>query len=272
MVALRLLILGLTLAAVAAGPLTAQTIRGVVVDAATRGPVVGAVVELLSASGRDLARATTDELGRFAIAAPRADTYGLRVRHPAFLEFVADSVTVGTSDVAWIELRLGQATIPLEPVVVSVRRAPHLAEFEERRAIGHGYFMTRDDIRSRGAGRMSELMSNIPGVTFRRAGPSGSMLLMRNAGGVCQPAIWLDGVEIRQFPGSTVDDVIHPNTLDGIEVYTSHASAPTRYVTGPCGVVLFWTRRGSDLEGRPWQWKKFLAGAGAALILVLLIR
>src|SRR5690606_12642774 len=120
--------------------------------------------------------------------------------------------------------------------------------------------------------RMSELMSNIPGVTFRRAGPSGSMLLMRNAGGVCQPAIWLDGVEIRQFPGSTVDDVIHPNTLDGIEVYTSHASAPTRYVTGPCGVLLLWAGRASALEGAPWRWKEFAAGGGAAVFLVLLDR
>lgn len=268
----RVVILGLSLITVVVAPASAQTIRGVVVDDLTRGPVPGAVIELYLAPQPDTIRTTTNDQGRFTLSVTDAGTYGLRASHPSYLPSEMDSVTIGTGEDLWVELRLGQTAIPLEPLRVQVSRSSHLAGFDERRRIGLGRYLTRGDIENRKAARISDLLSQTPGVRFQRTRSAGMLLTMRSGGANCLPAIWIDDVEVHQNERSTIDDLLRPGVLEAVEIYSSHGAAPRQYVTGPCGVVLFWTRRSSGGEGNPWQWKRVLAGAGAAIILILLLR
>lgn len=268
----RLLVLALPILLTLVGPTPAatQTIRGAVIDASTRAPLEHAEVILVAERPAEDTRAVTDASGIFELAAPRAGTYTIIVNHPGYTAYEADSVTIGTGEVVTVEIRLGQGAIPLQPLVVTVRRSSHMAGFDERRARGLGRYITREEIEARGAARVTDLLSGLPGLTFQRAGPSGRIILM--SGGLrCQPAIWVDGIESRERPGLTMDELLTPNMIEGIEVYNSSATAPSRYVTGPCGVILFWTRRGTGEEGEPWGWKRVLAGAGAALLVVLFL-
>ena len=101
----------------------------------------------------------------------------------------------------------------------------------------------------------------------------GQVLLMRSPVGLCQPAIWIDGLLLNDFPGmSNTDDLLSPGVLEAVEVYTSTSNAPAQYRTGNCGVVLFWTRRGSTEERSRLKWWKLALGATAGLGLVLLVR
>jgi hypothetical protein len=95
---------------------------------------------------------------------------------------------------------------------------------------------------------------------------------MRGSTGLCLPAVWIDGLYVSTFPGSNVDDLLPPDVLQGVEVYTSLASAPTQYRTGTCGVVLFWTRHGAPVHGGERRWWKIAVGAGAAAAFILLLR
>jgi hypothetical protein len=94
---------------------------------------------------------------------------------------------------------------------------------------------------------------------------------MRGTGGLCQPAIFIDGTYTALAQNVTLDDMLSPQMIEGAEIYNSVAAAPTQYRTGTCGVVLFWTRRGSGEAGRPFRWREIAIGAAAAIGLILLI-
>lgn len=269
----RLLITGILMLCAAASGAEAQVVSGVVVDERSRTAVAGAEVELLPERQRDGARVRTDSTGRFALPAPRAGMYRLQVRHESYMTYQVDSVQIGIGEVVSLEIRMGRDAVPLQPLVVTARRtAMYMAGFEDRRKAGFGRFLTREDFDVHASTRVSDLLRNLQGLSFRSAGGGGSMIYMRGGTGLCQPAIWLDGVQVRQYPGNTMDDILTPDIIEAVEMYTSVASAPTQYLSGPCGVLMLWTRRGSGAGGQPWQWKKLLIGLGAAAGLVLLIR
>lgn len=270
---MRHLSMALLVLGTSASGAAAQAVSGVVVDEQSRTAVAGAEVELLPERQRDGALARTDSTGRFVLAAPRAGTYRLQVRHAAYVTYQVDSVTIGIGEVVSLEIRMGREAVPIEPLVVTARRtAMYMTGFEDRRRMGFGRFLTREDFDVHASTRVTDLLRNLQGLSFRSAGGAGSMIYMRGGTGLCQPAIWLDGVQVRQYPGNTMDDILTPDIIEAVEMYTSVASAPTQYVSGPCGVLMLWTRRGSGAGGQPWQWKKLLLGLGAAAGLLLLIR
>lgn len=273
MVTVRTVALALALLASAPTAVAAQWIQGTVVEEATGAVVAGAEVVLLTPRVADRPSTTTDAAGRFQIRAPRPGTYRLSVTHLSFVPYEADSVEVRGGEALMLEIRLGRGAVPLEPLVVTARRNAGMPGFDERQAAGFGRFITREDIRRRSAFRTSDLLRGVQGVTLQRVpGSDGMLVLMRSGGiGLCQPALWVDGVYVRQLPGNTMDDFLRPDIIEAIEVYASHATAPAEYSVGGCGALVVWTRRGSGADGVPWNWKKLLVGLTAALAVVWLI-
>lgn len=271
MAALPRLLAAFASLAASAGSAEAQTIRGVIVEDRTRRPVVRADVTLLEEDVEPVARARTDSLGEFAVEAPGAGRYALQVTHVSYLPYEARTVEVGDRETVTLEIRMSSSAIPLEPMVVTARSVSPLAEFDRRRRRGaFGRFLVREDIEARAGSRTTELFRGLGGLTLvpvRRG--RRNLLRMRSGLGLCDPAIWIDGQEVQQSVSNSLDDLLSPEMIEGVEVYGSAAEAPAQYVSGPCGVVLIWTRRGSSREGAPWSWKKLLVGAGGALALVL---
>jgi hypothetical protein len=113
-------------------------------------------------------------------------------------------------------------------------------------------------------------------ITQQRRGNTSvlpALIQMRGPTGLCQPAIWIDGIFVAQFPGgTTLDDVLLPSAIDAAEIYTSISNAPVQYRSGSCGVLLFWTKRGDPGDGEKLKWAKVAAGLGAAVVFLLLIR
>jgi len=262
-----------------AAAVEAQGVHGRVFDEA-RAPVHQAQVELVAADGRWSGRALTDTAGAFRIEAPRAALYRVTVTHVAFQPWTSDTLRVGSAEMLGLEVRIGRTAIPLEPLVITARGHPRLAEFDERRLNRtFGRFLTREEIDARGTNRTSELLRTVPGVQLvpvvrrGRNNAAGNMIAMRGGLGQCSPSIFIDGVSTRQYQDSTIDDMLAPSQIEGVEVYTSASTAPSRYNEGTgCGVVLFWTRPGDPTGGSPWSWKRIVAGLAAIGIVVLLVR
>jgi hypothetical protein len=254
----------------------AQTINGVVVEEGTRTPISGAVVELLAPGGRISSTAQTDSAGTFLLRPHSSGNFIIRLSHIAYAAVISDTLTLKPEESIRIELRMAGTTIPLEPLIVTARSHARLEGFYERmRRSGSGRFLTRSEIERRPGARSTDLLRDMPGVEIVpvRQGLSGmsvNFIAMRGGLGRCAPTIYIDGMLAKQFPESGVDDLLTPEMLEGVEVYTSFASAPSPISSlGNCGVVAFWTR--SDGRG-PWSWKKLAAGAGAFLLMVVLIR
>lgn len=260
----------------------AQVIRGVVVEADAAvdteaeflsSPVPRAEVELLVDENRSGIRTETDSAGFFQLRAPEAGTFRLGVEHPAYLSYQSEPFEIGADEAVVLEVRLGRNVIPLEPLIVTARINSTLADFHSRRTRGgFATFLTREEVEARAAGRTTDLLRGLPGIRidFQRWGV-GPAIEMQGGFGSCEPTIFIDGVEAPQSTSNSLNDFLSPDRIEGVEVYTSHATVPAQFRSGMCGVILFWTRRGGREGGDPWSWRRMLLGFGAAVGLILWI-
>jgi len=143
-----------------------------------------------------------------------------------------------------------------------VRRGRMMA-FEERRRMGMGRFLTREDLAKRDNALLSDVlrMTGIPlmrrptrcggGFSVASNRGTGSIRKLPRCGGQpmpagCYMAVYLDGVRLwalGQVDPTNIDSFA-PRDLEGVEVYRGSARAPVEYsgTDHACGVILLWTR------------------------------
>jgi hypothetical protein len=173
--------------------------------------------------------------------------------------------------------------VRLDPIDVRARGLREYLDysgFYERQRGNFGHFVTPEDVDRRQASRVTDLLVAIPGVqrvyvTGGSVGPSqiqlrGSSL---SQGGACRPRVFVDGLmysrgdsrPLRRRDGQateeevddlarrmdealSLDDIGHPSTIAGIEVYRSASQVPVQFggtsVETLCGVIVIWTRTG----------------------------
>jgi hypothetical protein len=268
------IIASLVVAVIGARGTQAQSLRGVVVDAATRNPLAGTMIQAASDRGTQPHRTTTDTAGTFFLALSGPGLYTVSAMRIGYLRHQGDTVRVGDAEAVAVRMELDRNVIPLRPVVVTERLNRLPDGFEQRRAAGFGRFLTRTDIENRRGSNTTDLLRGMPGLSLtpvRRGRGSGSVIRMRGPGGLCSPAVWIDGMQLSDG-GQSVDHVLSPGVLEAVEVYNSTSNAPIQYRTGNCGVVLFWTKRGPDQSREKAKWWKLAIGAMAGVGLVLLMR
>jgi hypothetical protein len=272
------------LGAAVARPAHAQRIMGIVLEDASRTPVVEAQVTVVHAGGAPRTTIHTDSLGRFVVAVP-SGRYNILVERIGYQAFTSSVLSVGDGETLSAEIRLGVGAVPLQPLVVTARSIPprgRAADFYARRddpARAAGFFVTRDDIERGAPARTTDVLVRIPTVALVSNGPLGSenyMIFLRgsagaNVDGRCLPSLFIDGIRVHQNDNASVNDRIDPSQLEGVEVYSRAAFAPAEFAGGnDCGVVAFWTRVAES--GNDWNWKRIgagLASIGAFLALVL---
>jgi len=234
----------------AASPLPAQQgaagLRGLVSDKSTGLPVTGAQIAVVGENRRT----TTDSSGRFELAGLPAGEAHLLVRAAGFPQrrVAVNLVAAGTIDRA-IELDSTAATRMAEAqalpeVAITAPANPanyRLVDFERRRQLGRGQFMTESEIVKSGAYNVADAVKNMRGVIYECGGGAGCYIHMARAPMRCLPEFIVDGHEMNDFgPHTPIRDII------GLEVYTGPAEVPGEYAGrfAGCGVVVIWTRSG----------------------------
>ena len=186
-------------------------------------------------------RIFTDDSGSFRVPAMPMGPATVAVRRIGYKP-VSLQAALPTETPLFILLDPGVQT--LGKVVVKDRQRSYtgpLAEFNRRRDMGFGTFITRGDIDRRNPLRTSDMLRMIPGIAVSQ-GFGGSSMNIRNSR--CQPLVWIDGTPALSGPLDV--DVFAPFTLDGIEVYKGPAETPVE-LRGPrgeerCGVIAIWSR------------------------------
>jgi hypothetical protein len=265
-----------------------QSVRGVVLDEATSQPVAGAMVTLL-VRGTPLTSARSDSAGAFMLFPRRTGSYIVQVTHAFYASVDSVPLTLDSGETVELEVRLGRQAVPLDPIVVTARSEARLAGFHERmRQPSRGQYVTRDQIDARPGARTTDLLRELPGVVVTSVGrggadqptafgtpdptaPRATRLAMRGNAGLCLPAIYVDGMQVRQWEDTSIDDFIRPEMLEGVEAYPDNSGAPPGMIDpGHCGVIAFWTR--GPLEGSRWSWTRAALGTAAFALLVALTR
>ncbi|HEX4932354.1 MAG TPA: carboxypeptidase regulatory-like domain-containing protein, partial [Gemmatimonadaceae bacterium] len=216
------------------------TVAGVVVD--TAGQPLPAVEVVLPGSA---ARTMTDDAGRFRLAGLPAGSLVLRARR---IGYRLTNVPLETAKLP-AEVRVTLRAIPLElsPVMVQAALggfARDLYGFYERKGRGlGGRYITRADLERVRSQRLTDaLRALVPGAQVTRRNSFVNTIRFR--GSRCPPLVWIDGSPA--LSGEFDIDVINPETISGMEVYSGVATVPAEFRTArgveACGVIAIWSR------------------------------
>ena len=263
----RFLLLGLFLLP---ADTNAQVVRGIVLADGDDAPIGAVTVALIDQDGVVRDSAVTDSTGGFLVSTARPGGYTLRAEHLAY-ETVARAIELSRGFEVRVELRMAANAIALEPLVITSTRELPLQSvgFYVRSRAGTGRFLTREDIERRRPIRTTDLFQTIPRLSFI-SGPGNMgppvLVMSSPAGGACEPGIFING---SPGMGARDLDMIRPEDIEGIEVYTSVAFTPIEYQrrTG-CGVILLWLREDDSKD--VFTWLRVIIGLGifAGLLIV----
>ena len=240
-------------------------ISGDVVDGRMLVSVAGALVRLVdAATGRTVATTESDDEGRFRLRPVPAGTYAFSIERLGYQTASGTIVLHGGEDPS-LTVSLAPDEVDLEPVVVTVAAAARLPDFEHRRTVGNGTFITRGDIEAQSPFQVTDLFRTLPGVRVV-PGRLGNMLALR---GNCRPMMYFDGVAVDE--ALSLDLSLRPEDVEAIEVH-SNATAPAQYARNACGVILVWTRVPVKVRGHSSWWKPLLVAGGLLGVKLLLLR
>ncbi len=245
----------------AASAATAQVrVSGRVLANDTGEPLAGAEVTARSTWGRFLRQAVTDADGRFEFIIQRTAAVDLRASHPAYEANTAPTLYFDEHTVFEVEIRLDPDVMLLAPLAVVGRSrgpSPFLEEFRERVRRGMGTYITRAQIERQRPMFVTDLLRGVPGVELRGGGVGSRPVVAvgRSTGRTCTARIFVDGMLLNptmMTPSGPradvfrIDDVVHPSSVEGIEIYRGMSTMPPEFLTADaeCGVIAIWTRRG----------------------------
>lgn len=238
---------------------------GTVLDGASDAPIAGASVEISDAhSGERVAGAEADSLGMFSFPAVAAGPYRVTIRSFGYQDLSRDLV-LGPRAETELSVSLVPEAMDIEPVFVTVERRASgaMRDFERRRSLGIGSFITRQDIEQRRPHQVTDLFRTMAGVRIVRDRYGAARLLLH---GQCTPKLYIDGVA--SFEGTSLDLILHPDDVEAIEIYTT-ATVPPQYSRGACGVLVVWTRVPQRVQGKASWWKPLLLLGGLAAVLIV---
>jgi outer membrane cobalamin receptor len=179
--------------------------------------------------------------GRFRIVQLAPGNYVVAVHRLGYAP-VSAAVDIAADDTLRPSFAMAPIANALDTMVVFGKSlSPKFAEFEERRRLGFGHFLTQADIEKRIAVSLVDLLRGIPSVAI-----GGDVALnLRDAPlRTCPFVVYLDGVVLGNKSLSLLP---RPSAIAGIEIYSGPSTIPLLYKSAntTCGVILIWTKDGS---------------------------
>jgi hypothetical protein len=235
-------------------------VRGYVTDRSTGQPMAGVSVVMRDSEGTQSALRLTSDDGTFHFASVRSGVYEMELRHLGYQEV---DLTLDTGEGSHTEVRVEMvpAAVELEPVVVTSSRRDRLstAGFYDRRRVASGHFITRDELRSRQIFRVSQIFRGVAGFTVVPATNGFDQYVIGR--GNCHPALYIDGILMQTVAGSQIDQVLQPDHLEGLEIYSA-SQTPGQFLAGRCGTIVAWTHTPTSVDGHAFEWRRLGAAAG----------
>jgi hypothetical protein len=240
-------------------------VRGVVMDASSLQPIMGATVEVV---GTGL-RTTIASDGSFDLRRLPAGPVSLSARRLGFspVSHDVDLIHGETVSLPLGTFRLEELPVGLPPVIVEAERPTTrrpLTEFWERRKAGGGAFITREEFEKQGnPQKPTDVLRRMRGIKVRGnpnyggSLPSGGGVDTRHyiiqtsrgpsrsfGAGECPPLLFLDHISLGDAAQVSIDDILPLVNIEAIEAYSSAATMPPQFnrTGSACGVIVFWTR------------------------------
>jgi hypothetical protein len=201
--------------------------------------------------------------GRFRITRLAAGRYLVVVHHLGYVP-ISTYLQVADGDTLRVSFMLRQIATALDTVVIAAKSlGARMAEFEERRKLGFGHFLTQADIEQRNSVFLGDVLAAVPSIKIQEGEFSQAPYSARGAA-LCPFQVFVDGVYFTPTepppppnqgpgfgrtpsPGANLLELPPVSNIAGIEIYSGAATIPLQYqrLDGGCGVILVWTKSGS---------------------------
>ena len=214
----------------------AAKLTGIVRTASGQRPIMGARVTI-----GDGPSTVTRADGGWSLTDSPTGTQVLEVRAIGYYP-KRETVNV-SSESKFITVELPTLKSILDTIRVTARMSSDLADFDKRRRIGNGRFLTPADIRRFPATITSDLFRTIPGVRLTLKDGQRFFQFRGTFEPWCSPGIFVNGHNMSFMNADDLDDYVPPERVAGIEVYTG-AFIPPQFQAGlaGCGSIVVWTR------------------------------
>lgn len=242
------LLAALLLSLACASGLSAQAVRGTVLEHGNDRPVPEAVVTLVNSQGLRAGRVVAGADGTFAFRITRPDAYQLRAERVGYRAVTSPYVTLAPGDSVVLELRLSTRSVVLAPLTVvaggDVLRQRAVAAFEYNRSRGFGRFVGPEQIERIRPFYTTDVLQQVPFVTVT-GGIQRSIRLNDPRGGLCIPSLFVDRVRYRISEDVNLDQIVAGSRVLAVEVYPTPSGVPPEFSVLDnyrCGVVVIWTK------------------------------
>ena len=210
-------------------------------------PIPYAVVGVNGGASR-----VADEDGRALIPMTLGPSARLLVRRIGYLPFEG-AATADSSGIIGVTLAIAPVELRAVRITADADSPLRRSGFYERALMAQrgayvADFVTPEDIRARGVGKVSDVLRGRRLVTIgsSREGRPRTILLGR---GGCPMAVLIDGqrinLDLTPEHAVAIDELVSGLEVAGIEIYASNANAPADLVpltgSGSCGIVAIWT-------------------------------
>lgn len=221
-----------------------QVVIGKILDGITGDPVREAEVILLNHDRGVVARGLSNARGRYTVQLKEAGILMLTVERIGYESEDTLTIIVPPENSAYLELKLRPKGVELPGITVSAHRLSRglsRSGFYDRKKRGLGDFLESQEIQRYPGVRLVDALRRIPGIMVRNDVPYvfRSQSLRMRQGGLCPPAILLDGMLL--FGDGRLDG-IPAEWVSAVEVYKGGHTIPAqwRHHAG-CGLIAIWT-------------------------------
>jgi hypothetical protein len=194
--------------------------------------------------------ATSNAAGQYQFVNLPEGTYTVEARALGFQPHRAPADLSATRE-AVVDLPLTPLVTSIDTLRVRANRAVPLEEFERRRKLGFGHFVTEDELKQKAPTYMGDIFRGLPGIVTFPGQFGRDRVLVRSSGmtGDCAPAVFLNGMFVNIEDGD-LDNIINPKDVRAIELYARTSSIPLQFQTrNGCGSVVIWT--GARMDDPP---------------------
>jgi hypothetical protein len=245
----------------AATTLSAQAIRGTVVDAATQEPIEDATVAMMDSKNATIGKPVrTNALGQFILYAPDEGDYRVNVTRIGYQPLAGQPLSIGDAELASMQLTMSAVATTVGSIEVTSRRGLSVGElmstvgFDLRSARGQGHFIGRDELQKYGGAPLENVMrDNAVKLSIRFAEDPvfrNEVMVMQSGVSYCVPEVRLDGNPLPNTRGGVTSRLrtYGADQIYGVEVHRAAQFPPPRLaaelgtVTPNCGAVAIWTR------------------------------
>jgi hypothetical protein len=222
-------------------------LNGRVVNAADK-PLAGADVTVFGAASKTV----TDSSGNFFLRNLPSGTQTLIVRKVAYAP-ITQPVDLSTKAAHTTAVILQLAPPQLPTVrVEATGAAKGLAQvgFDQRKKMGLGKFMTREQIEEKIPTYMTDIFTTTPGIRVDYSSGQPVLTGTRGTSGSGCVTYVVDGTPYQEATPGDINDFMRPNEVEAVEVY-SDVDTPAEFAKPgkSCSTIIIWTKtRTGDLK------------------------